>query len=53
MGAETLVHALADDTDVRVVVDRTRKLDVGEHLHIVSKLHQTLVFGPDGRLMTS
>ncbi len=53
MGAETLVHALAGDTDVRVVVDRTTKLAVGEHLHIVSKPYQTLVFGPDERLVAS
>jgi multiple sugar transport system ATP-binding protein len=51
MGAETLVHATAGDMDVRVVIDRTQKVSVGEHLHIVSKPDQTLVFGADERLV--
>jgi multiple sugar transport system ATP-binding protein len=53
MGAETLVHATAGDTDVRVVITRTQKVSVGERLHIVPKPEQTLVFGGDERLMNS
>ncbi len=53
MGAETLIHAMAGDTDVRIVVSRSQKLAEGENLHIVSKPDQTLVFGSDERLVTS
>ncbi len=51
MGAETLVHAAAGDTDVRVVIDRSTKVSVGEHLHVVNKPGQALVFGSDERLV--
>jgi multiple sugar transport system ATP-binding protein len=52
MGAETLVHAMAGDIDVRVVVARSQKLAEGDQLHIVGKPGQTLVFGPDERLVS-
>ncbi len=51
MGAETLVHATAGEVDVRVVVDRSETVRVGEHLHLVPKPDQTLVFGEDERLI--
>ncbi len=53
MGAETLIHAMAGDTDVRVVVDRTKRMTIGENLHIISKPDQALVFDKKGRLVTS
>ncbi len=53
MGAETLVHALAKDTVVRVVMDRSRRVSVGEKIHIVGKPGQALVFGKDERLVSS
>lgn len=53
MGAETLVHAKAGPADIRVVVERSQKVTLGEHLHILSKPNQTLVFGPDERLVSS
>jgi len=53
MGAETLIHARAGDMDVRVVVERSQTVRVGEHLHLVPKPEQTLVFGEDERLIGS
>ena len=53
MGAETLVHAMAEDTDVRVVVDRTQKVKEGDQLHIEVKPGQALVFNADEKLVTT
>jgi ABC-type sugar transport system ATPase subunit len=53
MGAETLVHAMAGDTDVRVVVDRSQKVAEGDQLHIEVKPAQTLVFGKNEKLVSS
>ncbi|MGO1119036.1 ABC transporter ATP-binding protein [Rhodovibrionaceae bacterium A322] len=53
MGAETLVHAVADNTDIRIVVDRSQRLQLGETIHVVSKPGQALVFGTDERLVLS
>jgi len=53
MGAETLIHAQAGNTDIRVVIDRSHKVAIGDHLHIVSKPEQTLVFGSDERMIAS
>ena len=53
MGAETLVHTLAGDTNVRVVIDRSRRVAVGERLYIVGKPGQTLVFGQNERWVSS
>jgi len=53
MGAETLIHAMAGGVDVRVVVNRTQKVTVGERINIVSKAGQNLIFGTDERLIAS
>ena len=53
MGAETLVHAMADGTDIRVVLDRKQKVSLGEKIHISVKPGQALVFGEDERLIAS
>lgn len=53
MGAETLLHARTDGGNVRVVVDRSKKVKVGERLNIVPKADQTLVFGKDEQLVMS
>ena len=53
MGAETLIHAMAEDTEVRVVVDRSVRPEVGANLHIQPKHGQVLVFDDDGRLLKS
>jgi multiple sugar transport system ATP-binding protein len=53
MGAETLLHVRADNSNVRVVVDRTQKVKVGERLNIVPKPDQTLVFGKNEQLVMS
>ncbi len=51
MGAETLIHAYAGDTDIRVVVARSKRVAVGERLYIVPKPTQTLVFNSEERLV--
>lgn len=53
MGAETLIHAMADGTDVRCVVDRSTKFKIGEKLHLANKPNQTLVFDADERLVAA
>ncbi|CTQ53435.1 Trehalose import ATP-binding protein SugC [Roseibium album] len=53
MGAETLLHARTDNTNLRVVVDRSQKVKVGERLNIVPKPDQTLVFGQNEQLVMS
>ena len=50
MGAETLIHArTADGGDIRVVVQRDRRVKVGEALHLMPEAGQVHVFGDDGR----
>jgi ABC-type sugar transport system ATPase subunit len=50
MGAETLVHArTGGGDDIRVVVPREARVQVGETLHLRTDLHQTHVFDADGK----
>jgi ABC-type sugar transport system ATPase subunit len=50
MGAETLVHARTKaGSDIRVVVQRDKRVKVGESLHLVPDPAQTHVFGEDGK----
>ncbi|MFN0191348.1 MAG: ABC transporter ATP-binding protein [Aestuariivirga sp.] len=50
MGAETLIHARTKvGGDIRVVVQRDRRVTVGEALHLVPDPAQTHVFGGDGK----
>jgi ABC-type sugar transport system ATPase subunit len=50
MGAETLIHARTKaGSDIRVVVQRDKRVKVGEKLHLVPDPAQTHVFGPDGK----
>lgn len=53
MGAETLVHAIAGETDVRIVVERSKRFSLGDNLHVVSKPGQALVFDSEQRRVTS
>ncbi|USG61056.1 ABC transporter ATP-binding protein [Sneathiella marina] len=53
MGAETLIHTLAGDTDIRVVINRTEKVSVGDRVRIVSRPDQNLVFDQSERLVLS
>lgn len=53
MGAETLVHAIAGETDLRIVVDRSIRYNIGDRLHVVSKPGQALVFNSEERRVTS
>lgn len=53
MGAETLLHTMAGDLEVRVVVNRSQKVVIGERVNIVSKSQQNVIFGKDERLIAS
>src|SRR5918996_1047191 len=48
MGAETLLHLLADGHDLRAVVDRRVRVPVGAKVHVRLRRSQTHVFGADG-----
>ena len=48
MGAETLVHMLEGERDIRVVVERTRRVRPGERLHMRPKPGQVHVFDETG-----
>ena len=49
MGAETLVHLLHGEQDLRVVVDRTIRLAVGEHAHLRFETGSVHLFDEGGR----
>ena len=49
MGAETLLHLLVDDQELRVVVDRRRKPSVGQLVHLRCRPNQIHLFSADGR----
>ena len=49
MGAETLVHLLHGDQDLRVVVDRTTRLSVGEQAHLRFDSDSVHLFDEAGR----
>jgi multiple sugar transport system ATP-binding protein len=50
MGAETLIHArTANGGDIRVVVQRDRRIRVGEALHLRPEAGQVHVFAEDGK----
>ncbi len=51
MGAETLVHMVEGDRDVRVVVPRGQSIHLGERLHLRCKSGQALVFNATGELV--
>lgn len=51
MGAETLVHLLHGDQDLRVVVDRTIRLAVGERAHLRFEPGSVHLFDEAGRRM--
>ncbi|MFO1069987.1 MAG: ABC transporter ATP-binding protein [Geminicoccaceae bacterium] len=53
MGAETLVHAIEDGRDLRVVVDRSRRVRGGERLHLRPKAGQVHVFDASGKRVSS
>ncbi len=48
MGAETLLHVLADGKDLRAVVDRRVRMPVGATVHVRLRRSQTHVFAADG-----
>jgi multiple sugar transport system ATP-binding protein len=48
MGAETLLHLLADGNDLRAVVDRRVRVPVGAKVHVRLRRSQTHVFDADG-----
>ena len=49
MGAETLVHLLHGEQDLRVVVDRTTRLAVGEQAHLRFEPESVHLFDEAGR----
>lgn len=54
MGAETLIHArTVNGDDIRVVTPRSRRVTVGETLHLVPEAGQTHVFDDVGRAVRS
>jgi ABC-type sugar transport system ATPase subunit len=48
MGAETLLHLLADGNDMRAVVDRRVKVAVGAKVHVRLRRSQTHLFDEGG-----
>ena len=48
MGAETLIHMMESGTDVRVVIDRTVRLEQGERVHMRCRPEQAHVFNTEG-----
>lgn len=53
MGAETLLHMMDGETEMRVVVSRENRVEVGEKLHLQCKPSQALIFDGDGQLVIS
>ena len=51
MGAETLIHMLTNDADVRVVLRRGIRINVGEQVHLRCKPNQAHVFDDNERLL--
>jgi len=51
MGAETLLHVLDGETEMRVVVDRKLRADQGDTLHLKCKPSQALIFDGEGKLV--
>ncbi len=51
MGAETLLHILDGETELRVVVSRDKRVEQGEKIILKSKPSQTLIFGGDEQLV--
>ena len=49
MGAETLLHLLVGDRELRVVVDRLRKPALREEVHLRCRPSQLHLFGDDGQ----
>lgn len=49
MGAETLLHLLIGDQELRVVVDRRQKPAVGQSIHLRCRPSQLHLFSADGR----
>jgi ABC-type sugar transport system ATPase subunit len=50
-GAETLIHMLEDEQDVRVVLRRGERVTVGERVHLRCKPGQAHIFGTGGELL--
>ncbi len=48
MGAETLLHLLLDDQDLRVVIDRRQRPAVGQSIHLRCRPSQLHLFSNDG-----
>ncbi len=53
MGAETLLHVLDGDLEMRVVVDRKNKIEPGQKINLKCKPSQALIFDDDGKLVTT
>jgi ABC-type sugar transport system ATPase subunit len=53
MGAETLVHMVEAGRDIRVVVDRARRIAAGTRLHLRPKPGQVHVFAATGERLPS
>ncbi len=51
MGAETLAHAYLGDHPLRVVVERSQRLQTGQRLHLGVKPGATLIFDANERLV--
>ncbi|MBC8445041.1 MAG: ABC transporter ATP-binding protein [Rhodospirillaceae bacterium] len=51
MGAETLLHMMDGETEMRVVVGREMKVHTGETLHLQCKPSQALIFDGNGQLV--
>jgi ABC-type sugar transport system ATPase subunit len=53
MGAETLIHMVERGRDIRVVVDRSRRVGGGTRLYLRPKRGQVHVFDDSGRRVTA
>jgi ABC-type sugar transport system ATPase subunit len=51
MGAETLLHVIEGETEMRVVVDRKQRAAQGAKLHLQCKASQALIFDNNGQLV--
>ncbi len=52
MGAETLIHAVEEGRDIRVVVERGQRVSVGDRLHLRPKRGQLHLFDSTGQRVT-
>jgi multiple sugar transport system ATP-binding protein len=51
MGAETLLHVLDGDKEMRVVVGRDKKFETGDVVHLQCKPSQAVIFDDNGQVV--